>query len=280
MEAIKKEENKEFHFVYFIESHDKSKRLEVYLSPNYKDSNTLELMDEKDNSQIRNSLISRVFRFKIFPENVIKEQEKGPYKFVVIMKDKNNASNESEYTIELRDIKNDFYEYNFKMDKVEVIPLSYEQQFNIYVDLLRNKLKKKQNSKESEEFIMSTQLLFAGKDKKFDFSFYLLIFLECFTTKIVLRHLMSFKPEKIHSLGIVNDKRMKQLKNILNLIVNKPEKIRVDNEKSRKNATELFYFVVLFFNMNFQKEKLGEKIRQRVSEKRERNCREGNQPVQ
>ena len=252
------EENKEFHFVYFIESHDKSKRLEVYLSPNYKDSNTLELMDEKDSSQIRNSLISRVFRFKIFPENIIKEQVKGPYKFVVIMKDKNNASNESEYTIELRDIRNDFYEYNFKMDKVEVIPLSYEQQFNIYVDLLRNKLKKKQDSKESEEFIMSTQLLFAGKDKKFDFSFYLLIFLECFTNKIVLRHLMSFKPEKIHGLGIVNDLRMKQLKNIINLIVKKPEKVRVDNENSRKNATELFYFVALFFDMNFQKEKVDE----------------------
>jgi hypothetical protein len=51
---------------------------------------------------------------------------------------------------------------------------------------------------------------------------------------------------------------MKQLKNILNIIVKKPEKIRVDNEKSRENVTELFYFVVLFFDMNFQKEKLGE----------------------
>ena len=38
----------------------------------------------------------------------------------------------------------------------------------------------------------------------------------------------------------------------------KPEKIRVDNENSRKSATELFYFVALYFDMNFQKEKLGE----------------------
>ena len=252
------EENKEYHFVYFIESHDKSKRLEVYLSPNYKNSNTLEMVEEKDSSQIRNSLISRVFRFKIFPDEIIKEQKKGPFKFVIIMKDKNNAANESQYTIELRDIKNDFYEYNLKMDKVEVIPISYEQQFNIYVDILRNKLKKKQGSKESDEFIMSTQLLFAGKEKKFDFLFYLLIFLECFTTKIVHRHLMSFKPEKVQSLGYANEIRMKQLKNIINIIVKKPEKIRVDNENSRKSATELFYFVALYFDMNFQKEKLGE----------------------
>jgi uncharacterized protein YihD (DUF1040 family) len=141
------QENKEYHFVYFIESHDKSKRLEVYLSPNYKNSNTLEMVEEKDSSQIRNSLISRVFRFKIFPDEIIKEQKKGPFKFVIIMKDKNNAANESQYTIELRDIKNDFYEYNLKMDKVEVIPLSYEQQFNIYVDILRNKLKKNKAQK-------------------------------------------------------------------------------------------------------------------------------------
>ena len=247
----------EYHFVYFIESHDKSKILEVYLPPS-KNSNTLELVEEKDSSQIRNSLISRVFRFKIFPDEINKEQKKGPYEFVIIMKDKNNAAIESQYTIKLRDIKNDFYEYNLKMDKVEVISLSYEQQFNIYVDILRNKLKKKQGSKESDEFIMSTQLIFAGKEKKFDFLFYLLIFLECFTTKIVHRHLMSFKPEKIQGLGYANDVRMKQLKNILNLIVKKPEKIRVENENSRKNATELFYFVALFFDMNFQKEKLNE----------------------
>ena len=258
MEANQKEENKNYHFVYFIESHDKSKRLEVYLSPNYKASNTLELMDEKDNSQIRNSLISRVFRFKIFPDDILKEQKKAPFKFVIIMKDKNNESNKSEYTIELRDVNNDFYEYNLKMDKVEVIPLSYEQQFNIYVDLLRNKLKKKQGCKESDEFIMSTQLLFAGAEKKFDFLFYLLIFLECFTTKIVHRHLMSFKPEKVQGLGNVKEDKMKQLKNILNLIVKRPEKIRVLNENSRKSATELFYFVVLFFDMNFQREKLND----------------------
>ena len=255
MEAI--QENKVYHFVYFIESHDKSKRLEVVL-PYYKNSNTLELVEEKDSSQIRNSLISRVFRFKIFPDEVHKEQKKPPYKFVIIIKDKNNAANESQYTIKLRDIKNDFYEYNLKMDKVEVIPLSYEQQFNIYVDILRNKLKKKQGSKESDEFIMSTQLLFAGVEKKFDFLFYLLIFLECFTTKIVHRHLMSFKPEKIQALGVTTDIKMKQLKNILNLIVKKPEKIRVENENSRNSATELFYFVALFFDMNFQKEKLNE----------------------
>ena len=258
MEPIQKEENKEFHFVYFIESHDKSKTLEVYLSPNYKDSNTLELMDEKDSSQIRNSLISRVFRFKIFPDDIIKEQNKAPYSFVIIMKDKDKESSESEYTIKIRDIKSDFYEYNLKMDKVEVISLSYEQQFNIYVDLVRKKLKKVQGTKESDEFIMSTQLLFAGKDKKFDFLFYISMFLECFTTKIVHRHLMSFKPEKIVDLGKADEKRIKQMKNILNVIAKRPEKIRVENENSRKNITELFYFIYLYFVMNFQKEKLDE----------------------
>ena len=36
------EDNREYHFFYFIESHDKSKQIKVYLSSDYKDSNYLE----------------------------------------------------------------------------------------------------------------------------------------------------------------------------------------------------------------------------------------------
>ena len=68
-EEIKNMDDKEYHFIYFIESHDKSKQFKIYLSPEYKDSNTLEMVEEKDSSNIRNSLISKLYRFKLFPDN-------------------------------------------------------------------------------------------------------------------------------------------------------------------------------------------------------------------
>ena len=257
-EEIKNMDDKEYHFIYFIESHDKSKQFKIYLSPEYKDSNTLEMVEEKDSSNIRNSLISKLYRFKLFPDNC--EPKKKDFNVVIIMEEKkeDGQSDKSEYNFKIKNIHKDFYDYNFKMENIDVIQINYEQQFEIFINFLRKKLKIVQSSKENEDFILSTQMLFTGNDKKFDFLFYLLVFLECFASKTVHMFLMSFKPEKINSLGNAPEQKIKQMKNILNLMIKKPEKIRVEKESSRKSITELFYFVVLYFNINFQKDKVKE----------------------
>ena len=41
-------ENKEYKYVYFIDNHDKTKKLKIYLSPEYKGADTLEKLEEKD----------------------------------------------------------------------------------------------------------------------------------------------------------------------------------------------------------------------------------------
>ena len=52
--------------------------------------------------------------------------------------------------------------------------------------------------------------------------FYLLIFLECFLTKLCYRHILFFKPEKICGIGQVSEQKLKQIKNILKMITKKP----------------------------------------------------------
>ena len=47
VESLNKDINKEHHFVYFIESHDKSKQIKISLSPEYKNNDTLELIQKK-----------------------------------------------------------------------------------------------------------------------------------------------------------------------------------------------------------------------------------------
>ena len=251
---VKSEEinnNKEHHFIYFIESHEKSKNIKIYLSSNYEDSNTLEMMEEKDSSQIQNSLISKIFRFKLYPDNEPNEKEK---EITIIIDDQ---FKKSEYILKIKDIHKDFYEYNLKSNTIDIVKLSYEQQFEIYVEFLRKKLKKLQTSKENEEFIISTQLLL---EKDYDFLFYLLIFLECFTTKLAYKHLLSFKPEKIKGLGQVSAVKLKQISNILNMLYKKPEKIKIEKEELRDEINESFYLIMLYFILNFQKEKINEMI--------------------
>ena len=250
--------NKEFHYAYFIESHDKSKQIKISLSPEYKNNDTLELIQNKDNSENKN-LIDNIYSFKLFPDNF--EKNKKFYKISLLLEENKggNQSNKVESIIQIQDVKKDFYDYNFYNEKINIIKLSNEQKFQIYIDYLKSK-KIKQGSKENEEFILSTQLLIAGRDNRYTFLFYLLIFLECYTTKLVHRHLLSFKPEKIRGLGKVSNIRLKQMSNILNLLAKKPEKIRVEKEESRKRITELFYFVVLYYNINFEKAKVNDML--------------------
>lgn len=248
---VQNNENKEHHFIYFIESHEKTKEIKVYLSPNYKDSDTLEMIEQKDSSNIKNSLISNIYRFKIYPDNY--EPNKKEENVTLIMEDK---SNKSEYIIKINDIHMDFYDYNLRMNKIDIFKLSYEQQFQIYIDYLRKKLNIKQNSKENDEFIISTHLLI--ENQKYDFLFYLLILLECFTQKIGYKHLLIFKPENIRGLGEVPDIKIKQINNILSMLYKKPEKIKIEKEEERKQINESLNFIILYFNLNYQQEKLSE----------------------
>jgi hypothetical protein len=87
---------------------------------------------------------------------------------------------------------------------------------------------------------------------------YLSIIPECYSTKYFYRHLLLFKPEQINELGNVDDKKINQIKSILNILTKKPEKIYIEKENDRHNVIKLFYSMVLFFNIHFQKEKIEE----------------------
>jgi len=246
------DENK-FKYIYFIITYYKSKNLKVNLSPEYKESDSLENLDDKSFKKQKDFLYSDVYRLKII-EDAIHLQE-GQKEFQIPI----NVENENkkyQYIIKLIDLKRDFYEYNFEIKELDILPLDYQKQFEIYLDILRNKFKKGLNTLENEDFILSTQSLLTEPNKKYNLLFYFSILIECFKTKFIQRHLILFKPEKIEELGEVNNIKLNQIKNILNILTDKTEKIHIENEKDRQKMIELFYSVVLYFNLHFQKEKV------------------------
>ena len=250
----KEGENNENRFIYFLDTHDKSKQIKVSLSPTYKDGE-IEKIEEVNMKEINDSLSANIYRIKIIPEALKKDEVKKCYQVTVILEDEKGIK--GEFTIQTKDIKKDFYEYNFKVEQLGVIPLRYEEEFEIYVEYLR-KQNKKHSSRENLELILSTQLITTGPKKQYDFLFYMLIFLECYTTKFSAKHLITFKPERIKGLGKVSEKKLKQLKTIMTIIMNKPEKLHVENENDRERVTNIFYSVALFFNLNCNKELLPE----------------------
>ena len=105
-------------FVYFMTAYEKSKEYKIYLPQEYKDSEIekIEEISEEKNNFI---LIIKIYRFKIIFDNL----DKG-HQIPVIMEEEDQSKHQ--YIIKLGNLKKDFYEYNFIIEKIDVLPLKYE----------------------------------------------------------------------------------------------------------------------------------------------------------
>ena len=99
---------------------------------------------------------------------IIKKKE---VEILVIIEEKNNEEimNKCNYVIKINDLHRDFFEYNLNMLKISLFKLSYEQQFEIYIEYLRKVKKILQTTRENEDFIISSQIIL--KKEKYDFFF-------------------------------------------------------------------------------------------------------------
>jgi len=185
-----------------------------------------------------------------------KKNKKKEFEIDIILEEENE--NKQHYTIKFKENDKDFYEYNFKIKEVDILPLELDKQFNIYLNILRCKYRKSMETKENKDFISSSLLFLKDKDNKYDFLFYLSIFLNCFSTDFIQNHLLAFDPKKLKRIGEIPERRLKPIKNIINKLVKNPEMIHVEDEKFRLETTKLFYSLALYFNLNFQKEKIKE----------------------
>ena len=247
------EDNKKYNYIYFNIVYDKNKNFITSLPPEYKGCDTLEMIKEKEINAHSGILINKVFRFKILPDWLEKEDNQSEYKIDVFIEDENQTK--YKYTIEFKDNNRDFYEYNFKIEDIDILPLNYDEQFTLYEDILRNIYKKRQKTKENDDFIISTHLLL---NENYEFFFYILIFKECFTTNLCQKHLLLFNPEKINGFGEISEQKLKQIKNIINAKVKSPDKFYGESEDKRLESIKLFYSVALYFNLYYQKDKVKE----------------------
>ena len=256
--------NKDYQYIYFIENHLFSSAVIISL---LKTSNEVEDLEKakqdlvEEDKQFKYTL----YRFKIYKSKLVdKLKQNKQLEFTIRIKDEND--NEFTNKIIIKDINRDTYIYNFAFQKNKNLEppqsynLSLEDQFEIYKDYIRKVLKKIQKTKENDDFIVCSQNLLMGREKKFKFSFYLMILLECFSTDKALRHLTIFKNDRISEVGTISERRVTQIKNILKILESKPDKIlnSIKEDKDKEGNKIKFYGIVLYFNFNFVKERIQE----------------------
>ena len=112
-----------------------------------------------------------------------------------------------------------------------------------------------QRSEENISLILST-LKFIICQKKYEFSFYLEIFMECFATKLSSKLIIEFDSNKIISPVTIEKKGIEQKDNILKVYIKKlEEKISLIEDKNDKMKYKInFYNIILNFYYFFEKE--------------------------
>ena len=240
----------EYHFIYFIVTHEKDKKYKIYLSNSYELANSLEIVDKKNVFMKNCILVASIYRFKYL--NL--DSPNYSYEFYVFIEDENN--NKNNYIIKLKDSNKDYYEYNFKLEIIGIIKLNYEQQFGMYVDILNNKFGKKKESKENEDLIISSQFILENERYQYSFLFYFLVFSESLSTQKGYDTLLLFNNNKMKGIGEISEEKFSELKNEINFFMDNPDKIGIKNTKNRQIILELYFTLVYYFNFNFQKEKL------------------------
>ena len=237
-EKLKNENN---YYIYFIAKFNINKKLKFSLPTEY-----VEKLEIILNLKYKNEINSKMYRFKINP-NYFKTNKNIDIK---IINGENNSTNN--YTIDLINIDRDLYIYNFGVKNEDFIPLDYEKEFEKFL----NNLKKnniESTNKEYKDFIYSTQLIFE-KNNNYTFLFYILVFLEIYTTKFAEKQLELFKLENIKFNPISKD-NLDKINNIFNTLIKSPENIFIEKEREneeRKKVTELFFSMAFIFYIKYQ----------------------------
>ena len=268
-----KNENIKFYYIYFIETHEESRNFNLSFSEGFKDKEQpkIEFINRKLSNDKNNlSFISGVYRFKM--TNIKKN-----FEIVVVLKE--NNGNQFEQKINKNMIKGNnlhFFLYNFhfhfytnKKKVKEKLPspseyfnLTNEFQYQLYLESIKTKLKDSEQSKAINDLLICTQTLFVGEKAKYDFLFYISMFIECWKTNLIKRHLFCFRVERITGLGLLNkenNERIYKAKEIINLLTKNPEEIIKNfEEKEKLRYISFLYHIIFYFNIFFQSQKINE----------------------
>ena len=254
---------KEYNYVYFIESHEKDiANLQIYSKKHeLKTAHTINIDD--------NDYLITIYKLKIFCDIIIKNN-KNPqkYEFSITIID-NNKNKFKKYVSNLIMNKDNFL-FNIKFQsygffKSALPPKSLNQtlteQFNLYLNFLKNELNCTKESDEINDLIFSIQTYIIDNNEEYDFSLYLMIFIECHKLEAIKRQLDLFKVECIKEKGELSNEKIEELDKEFDTYIadfnnTKLKDIKIENKGEREEYKIKLYTIILYFNYKFKNDNL------------------------
>ena len=144
---------------------------------------------------------------------------------------------------------------HFSKNSLDDYPLSYYQQFIIYLNIIKEKYKDRKSPEYLDciEYILKTL-----KNIQYEFIFYISVFVECFDTKNINTLLKLLNTDKaLTQLGEFSNENLTYFKDIINNIIQNPNIVlkQINSEEQQASRTTL-YTIILIFDLKFQKEQL------------------------
>ena len=259
--VIEKEE-KNYIYIYFFESHEKNKKVKLNLQKNRYEARNLKIVKKIESN---NNYEISLYRFSLYP-NIIKKNFNHSESYEILI-NINNDKLGSKLTNLLFDQDNFIFDFKSNINSQNYsFQLSLQFQFIEYMNYLKEDLKCSQESKELNNLISSIQKYLGEKSNKFDFVTYLLILDECRSSESIQKHLDLFVQEKIELKENLDDRKIKEIENMLNTLESNLEQIlsNISNHNQKKYYKIKFYSILFYFCRNFNKQKIEELIKNEI----------------
>ena len=131
------------------------------------------------------------------------------------------------------------------------------EEFDIYITYLKEKLKLNKDSIEYKDFLNSLFNYLNKNELKeiIDFSFYITLFLESLNTEYFIKLLEIFNSEKIKDQTILTQNQIDEFKNIINDLDNLP-KIEKEEEATKEQLEINLYSIIFYFCYKYENKNL------------------------
>ena len=240
-------------YIYFIASFPEDLgKFKIYICLN--DGNTKDFIKLVYEKKIPNkiNIQANVYRLEIMKDIFFPNE----LEVTVVMEEEANKA-QHKYIIKIFSLDESFFEYNFKLETLDVLPLKKKEQFNIFLEAL-NGLKESEKDKEREkvDFILSTKKQLSNELKddyaQIDGEFYFSLFLESpygKNNELINDIILLFDHKKIKSIE-------KILKDTVDRLKNKLQKLEKEfgEAKNDDKILKAFYYLLLCFNIYFDRE--------------------------
>lgn len=262
-------ENQDFYLIHFIEAHDIQKNININIidknkqfTPEFEPVLRIPFVYKNSSDYISTIYCIKIpFSLKNF-EILIELKEnntKNLFEKKISEKDIADQGNTHYiflYDFEFKNKKGSFFNNPFLSSSNE-FSLPLDEQFQIYLKLVRGRYQIDRDSSENEEFLDSIKGITLGKDKKIDFFFFISILHESYYSKNLLPCLMSFKYNKLIRKDNVSIEKLNIIKDMVDEFKDNPEIILKNIKDEHKEKMKInLYMIILYFYYFYQHAKM------------------------